>query len=108
MKIDGRRYTRYPMDTKVRAVAGAKTFDAQLKDVSASGAAIAVAPQEMALFENNQFVDLHMEGVGQRRGNIVRSLPGGYALEFDEDEREKERIADELEEFHRNLRQDEY
>lgn len=106
MQIDSRRYTRYAMDTKVRGVAGEKKFEAQLRDVSASGAAITVSPQEMALFENNQFVELHMEGVGHRRGNIVRAIPDGYALEFQENEREKEKIAKELEEFHRNLRQE--
>jgi len=108
MQIDGRRFTRYSTDAKIRGVAGKKKFEAQLRDVSASGAAIVVAPQEIALFENNQFVELHMEGMGQRTGNIVRRIPDGYALEFDEDARQKEKIAEELEQFHRNLRQGEY
>lgn len=98
-----RRYPRYADRRMVYGLAG-NDFVGETRDVSGGGAAIFV-PQPTSPFANNEFVDLHIEGLGNRRARVVRELPdAGYALEFEADEPEKARIAAELAAFHANVR----
>ena len=53
---------------------------AQIRDLSASGAAIFGSPPKLS---NDMFVELHMEGQRSLKANIVREFQGGYAVQFD-------------------------
>ena len=95
---EDRRYRRFAARAPVQAEVEGKSFDGHLTDISAGGAAVALPPTPM--FSNDMFVELHMEGYGHRQGKIVRDLPDGYAVEFNEADEIKERIAAELERLH--------
>ncbi len=77
-----RRFDRYAVDAPVRAFANGKEIEGRLKDISATGAA--VITDSGVEFENNMFVELHMEGIGHRKGYKARDIPKGFALQFDE------------------------
>lgn len=64
-----------------------------VNNVSLSGVAINI---DLALVENGQFVNMHIEGMGQIAGNVVRVYDGGAAIAFDGDEEAKKRVADTL------------
>lgn len=97
-----RRYPRYADRRKVYGL-GSSQFVGETRNVSGGGAAIFV-PEPTSPFGNDEFVDLHIEGLGNRRARIVRELSdAGYALEFEDDEAEKARIAADLAKFHANV-----
>ncbi len=81
---DNRAAPRYSVDAPVQGSIGAKPFSGHLKDISATGAAIVT--QTDAGFDNDQFVMLHMQGMGEKSGVIRRRIPEGFALQFDTDE----------------------
>ena len=44
-------------------------------------------------YENNAFVQLHMDGIGTRDGYIRRAIPEGFAVEFiDKDEEQQKKL----------------
>ncbi|MBT4890662.1 MAG: PilZ domain-containing protein [Rhodospirillales bacterium] len=59
-------------------------------NVSMSGVAIST---DLALVENGQFVNMHIEGLGEIAGNVARVYKGGVAIAFEEDEESKKRVA---------------
>ena len=66
-------------------------FEARLQDVSATGAA--VVGMGGVGYENNAFVQLHMDGIGARDGYIRRAIPEGFAVEFiDNDEEQQKKL----------------
>lgn len=80
---------RFFVNAPVAGSVGEQPFQGQLKDISATGAAITgVSNVE---FENNQFVQLHMDGLGQQSGYVRRRIPEGFALQFDDSEDEEKR-----------------
>lgn len=85
---------RYEVDSPVEGEIDGVPFRGQLKDVSATGAAIQSA--EDVGYQNDQFVSLHMEGLGYRSGTIRRRIPDGFALEFQDSEEVEQRKLEAL------------
>lgn len=92
---DKRAAFRYDVDTPVQGDVAGHSFAGRLRDVSVTGAAV-VGIEDVG-FDNNQFVNLHMEGIGARSGYVRRTIPQGFALEFDaaedDDAKRQEDIA---------------
>jgi hypothetical protein len=86
---DNRAAERYFVNAPVAGSIGEKPFSGQLKDISATGAAVICAGD--VGFENDQFVKLHMQGVGDRSGYIRRRIPDGFAFQFEGDADEEKR-----------------
>jgi len=86
---DNRAAPRYAVDAPVEGSIGETPFSGHLKDISATGAAIVTSGN--VGFENDQFVQLHMQGMGDKSGTIRRRIPEGFALQFDSDEDEEKR-----------------
>ncbi len=80
---------RFFVNAPVAGSVGERPFQGQLKDISATGAAITGVGD--VAFENDQFVQLHMDGIGQQSGYIRRRIPEGFALQFEENEDEEKR-----------------
>ena len=89
---DQRGAARYEVDAHVAGTIGDESFEAQLKDVSSTGAAV-VGMGDRA-WSNDTFVQMHMDGLGARKGYVRRSIPDGFAIEFENanDEEEKRRL----------------
>ncbi len=92
----GRRHERLPVRIPARTVGVSGEQSAVVQDISESGAAIVT---EDAIFSNDQFVELHMEGHERMTGRVVRKFAGGYALKFDEDAENQAKMAEEIEKF---------
>jgi hypothetical protein len=91
----GRRHERMRVNVPARTVGPAGEQQSVVQDISESGAAIVA---DRTVYENDQFVELHMEGRESMNGRVVRQFEGGYAVAF-EDEATKKKMADELEKF---------
>lgn len=93
---DHRAAERYFVNAPVTGSVGEQPFEGQLKDISATGAAITGVGD--VTFENDQFVQLHMDGIGQQSGYVRRRIPEGFALQFevDEDEEKRKREVQEM------------
>jgi hypothetical protein len=92
---DLRRHPRLPVEGDFRATvtdaAGVKT-DVHIRDISASGAGLIVD----GAFENDSFVELHMERFGKVQGRVARKFIEGIGMEFNLDEADKDRFKKEL------------
>jgi len=86
---DHRAAPRYSVDAPVEGSIGGHPFAGRLQDVSATGAAITGIPD--IVFDNDQFVQLHMAGMGQQSGYVRRRIPDGFALQFNDSEHTEER-----------------
>lgn len=86
---DNRAAPRYNVDAPVHGSIGDQPFSGHLRDISATGAAV-VTPADVG-FDNDQFVMLHMQGMGEKTGVIRRRIPEGFALQFDTDDDEEKR-----------------
>ena len=62
-----------------------------VKDISDGGAGLIVS----GAFENDSFVELHMEGLGRVRGRVTRSFVEGIGVEFDFGEQEHDKDKEE-------------
>lgn len=90
---DQRAATRYAVDAPVNGAIDEKPFAGRLKDVSTTGAAVVGIGDHG--YDNFQFVTLHMEGIGDRSGQIQRRIPDGFALQFSEQDEEEQRKLEE-------------
>lgn len=88
-----RREPRYPYPRKAGVHAPGGSFAGQVRDVSATGIAVNLSTDTPALIENGQFVDMHVEGMGQVRGQVARTYDGGFAARIDAGEEDRRRIA---------------
>ncbi len=86
---DKRGAFRYELDVAAHGEIGGQRFEGRLQDVSVTGAAV-VGIQDTG-YDNNQFVSLHMEGIGHRNGHMRRTIPDGFALEFESTEAEEQK-----------------
>ena len=86
---DHRAAPRYSVDTPVEGKVGEQPFAGQLKDISATGADVTGIGN--VGFENDQFVQLHMAGMGTQSGYVRRRIPEGFALQFAGSEEEQQR-----------------
>ena len=84
VKIDGvgqrRVDMRIPYRRPTRAKTAAREVEAEVLDISRSGAAL----QSSVVLDNNAFVELHIEGVGDMEGRVARSYDGGFAVKFED------------------------
>ncbi len=94
----GRRHERFKVDVKARALVDGHPHDVRVLDISESGAAIQSTPAAPVV-GNDHFVELHLEGQKHLQGRVVRNFEGGYALEFEVDEKRQEEMRQELEKF---------
>lgn len=108
LKIDraqhARRHQRYVVRKPVRAKTAGRELQGEIKDISAGGAALLVDTH----LENEQFVELHLEGLGVEdlgplSAQVVRVYEKGFAVRFNLDDKEKERLAEELAKFRKTV-----
>lgn len=83
VKVDGvserRLHPRLPYRRPVVARTKDREIEAKLLDISESGLALLSA----VALDNDTFVRLHVEGVGEVEGRVVRTFDGGFAIVFD-------------------------
>ena len=82
-----RRHERVPLPENFRAtIKGEDGVEREVtvKDISDSGAGLSVSGN----FENDSFVEFHMEGHGTIPGRVVRKFVEGIGVEFDFGEEE--------------------
>jgi hypothetical protein len=93
-----RRHPRYTVEEKLRAVLTAEdgtTTEAEVRDVSAGGAALLVGTN----FYNETFVDLHMEGFGKVNARVARQFREGIGVQFNIGEKDRAAIQEALAQF---------
>ena len=87
-----RRHPRHPLQTEVRLEINGETVIGQSNDISMGGISINTSID----FDNNAFVQMHVETIGEMTGRVVRQFDEGVAVEFDENEEEKRRLEESL------------
>ncbi|MCH7937494.1 MAG: PilZ domain-containing protein [Proteobacteria bacterium] len=95
---DQRRYQRMEMPEHVKATITGEDgveHEVTVKDISAGGAGLIVD----GAFENDDFVELHMEGYGKIPARVKREFLEGIGVEFELGEPEKDDMEDELKKF---------
>ncbi len=104
---DQRRYQRTKMPEHVKAtIIGEDGVeqDVTVKDLSAGGAGLIVEGS----YENDAFVELHMEGYGKIPARVKREFVEGIGVEFELDEPEKNDMEEELKKFRLSVAQKKY
>ena len=95
---DQRRHQRMEMPDHVKATITGEDgveHEVTVKDISAGGAGLIVDVS----FENDDFVELHMEGYGKIPARVKREFVEGIGVEFELGEPEKDGMEDELKKF---------
>ncbi len=77
------RAQRQPYDGKAEGNVGDRPFEGRVANISTSGALLE-APAGWSLTDNDAFVNLHIAGLGNVRGQVARRADDGFAVEFDE------------------------
>lgn len=93
--LNQRRHARTELPKNTRAVlrnADGSELDVDILDISAGGAGLLVDET----FENNAFVELHMEGIGSIKARVTRDFIEGIGIEFDLTGPEQKKMEDEL------------
>ncbi len=93
--LNQRRHARTELPKNTRAVlrnADGSEQDVDVLDISAGGAGLLVADT----FENDAFVELHMEGIGSIKARVKRDFVEGIGVEFDLAGPEREKMEEEL------------
>jgi len=98
-----RRYERVELPRATRAVlrdAAGNETEVTVTDLSEGGAGLAVEGG----FDNEDFVELHMEGLRAIPGRVARSFVEGIGMEFELSEsRQKQDVEEELRKFRRTV-----
>ena len=95
---DQRRYQRTEVPEHVKATIIGEDgveHEVTVKDLSAGGAGLIVDDS----FENDAFVELHMEGYGKITARVAREFVEGIGVEFELGEPEKNDMEEELKKF---------
>ena len=95
---DQRRYQRTEVPEHVKATIIGEDgveHDVTIKDLSGGGAGLIVDGS----FENDDFVELHMEGYGKIPARVKREFVEGIGVEFELGEPEKNDMEEELKKF---------
>ena len=93
--LNKRRHARTELPKNTRAVlrnADGFEQDVDVLDISAGGAGLLVSDT----FENNAFVELHMEGMGSIKARVTRDFVEGIGSEFDLTGAERKKMEEEL------------
>ncbi len=104
---DRRRYQRTEMPEHLKAtIIGEDGVeqDVRVMNISAGGAGLIVDGS----FENDDFVDLHMEGYGKIPARVKREFVEGIGVEFELGEPEKNDMEEELKKFRLAVAQKKY
>ena len=95
-QADKRRHRRVSVAKSVQARTDSRQIQGSVKDISASGVALSVDAE----VENESQVELDIEDLSPLSGTVARSYDDGFAVEFDLDEEEEDRLLSELTELH--------
>lgn len=95
-----RRHRRVNVSKSVQAKTESQQYKGSVKDISVSGAALSV---EAEVEEDSQ-VELDIEDLSPLSGIVARSYDDGFAVEFDLDEDDEDRLLSELTELHDTIR----
>ena len=101
-RTERRRHPRVAIARQVSAKFDRKVHNGEVKDISASGAALAM----QAEIEEDGFVELSIEDVSPVSGFVARSFEDGFAVEFDIDEEDQERLVSEIREIQHTMQVD--
>ncbi len=96
--LNQRRHARMELPKNTRAVlrnADGSEQDVDVIDISAGGAGLLVSDT----FENNAFVELHLEGLGSIKAKVRRGYVEGIGVEFDLTGPERKKMEEELRAF---------
>jgi hypothetical protein len=88
---DKRRHRRVSVSKPVQAKTNSLQIQGSVTDISASGAALNVD----AKVENESQVELDIEDLSPLAGTVARSYDDGFAVEFDLDVEEEDRLLTE-------------
>lgn len=105
--LNQRRHARTELPKNTRAVlrnADGSEQDVDVLDISAGGAGLLVSET----FENNAFVELHMEGIGSIKARVTRDFIEGIGIEFDLTGPEQKKIEDELLAFRKTVAKEKF
>lgn len=94
-----RRHPRLTISKQVRAVAGEELREGVTLDISASGAAFELE----ADFDEDDHVELDIEDLSPLTGTVARSYDEGFAVEFDLDEGDEDRLVAEIMMIHNSI-----
>ncbi len=99
MKIDtsvsSERRERHPYKGRVSVNVDGQEIEGQVDNISISGLAI----NTHSAFENAQFVDLHIDGIGAAVGRVTRVYDGGIAVQFDAEQSESSAVGQAIRKF---------
>ena len=93
--LNKRRHARTELPKNTCAVlrnADGFEQDVDVLDISAGGGGLLVSDT----FENNAFVELHMEGMGSIKARVTRDFVEGIGVEFDLTGPERKKMEEEL------------
>jgi hypothetical protein len=90
--IEKRRHPRVRVERSVRATAEGREHSGSVTDISVGGAALRV---DAEIGEEAE-IELDIEDLGDLSGHVRRLLDDGFAVEFELDEDEEERLVAEL------------
>ncbi|MEK9673066.1 MAG: PilZ domain-containing protein [Rhodospirillaceae bacterium] len=72
-----------------------QAFDAYIDNISETGAAIQLTNASV-ITDNALFVSMHIEGLGQFKGDVAGIYDGRFAVEFSGSEVDLDRVRDRL------------
>ncbi len=96
-KIERQKRSYFPKRYKIKL--GKNDFEGEVDNISASGVAVKYQPDSLFNIENDQFAELQIESIGNVSGRVARTYENGFAVAFDIDEKQKDKIAAEIEKF---------
>ena len=105
--LNKRRHARTELPKNTRAVlrnADGFEQDVDVLDISAGGAGLLVSET----FENNAFVELHMEGIGSIKARVKRDFVEGVGVEFDLTGPEQKKMEEELRAFRKAVAREKF
>ncbi len=105
--LNNRRHARTELPKNTRAVlksADGTEQDVDILDISAGGAGLLVSET----FENNAFVELHMEGMGSIKARVKRDFVEGIGVEFDLAGADRKKMEEEILAFRKAVAREKY
>ncbi len=95
-QVDKRRHRRVSVSKSVQAKTESRQYQGKVTDISANGAALSIDAE----VDEEGRVELDIEDLSPLSGTVARSYDDGFAVEFDLDEDEEDRLLSELTELH--------
>ena len=91
---------RIPYRRPTRAKAAKVEVEAEVLDISGSGALL----QSSVVLDNDTFVELHIEGIGDMEGRVTRSHKGGFAVKFEVNAERRLRLVSAIDSYTQSAR----